>query len=488
MRDMSGERHVLAGALSRFDLQVLREQQLSFAEAGPRKMLLHKAPTARTLNVAILVSGGIAPGINAVIAGIVERHCRYANSGGYGHQLTVHGVRSGFEGLLSVEENAWRSDLVHPGPVCSPAAEVGAHANEGGSFLGTSRLPDFAELPPDERGHRLRSAVTAAVARNVKVLYVIGGDGSMKAAHALQNTARAMNKDLAVVGIPKTIDNDILWAWTSFGFQSAVQQSTEAVRQLWTEASSNPRLCVIQLFGSDSGFVVTDAAAASGKCDLFLIPEQAFTMDGITDHLTRRLLTEHRAYGVVLMAETSIPLDVARYIYDPDDPAAPDEDRELLRSIELTAGERQALRKYEGARHLIGPTPDALRSGALKVVSRVLLWKLQARDGSLKRMRVVTNEPRHLIRAIAPSSSDIIFARRLANLAVDGAMAGFRDFMISQWLTEYVMVPLRLVVLGRKRIPTDGAFYASARASTGQPSNLGSRVEPPLAAGEASVT
>jgi 6-phosphofructokinase 1 len=86
--------------------------------------------------------------------------------------------------------------------------------------------------------------------------------------------------------------------------------------------------------------------------------------------------------------------------------------------------------------------------------------------------RVFANEPRHLLRAVEPRSSDILFSQRLGTLAVDGAMAGYHDFMISQWLTEYVMVPLKLVVLGRKRVPADGIFYQSAIDSTGQPKDM----------------
>ena len=108
-------------------------------------------------------------------------------------------------------------------------------------------------------------------------------------------------------------------------------------------------------------------------------------------------------------------------------------------------------------------------------MSRVLEWKLKELLGPERALRgdwLFVNEPRHLIRAIPPSSLDITHARRLGYLAVDGAMAGYRDFMLSQWLTEYVMVPLRLVVLGRKRVPETGAFLANARASTGQPDDL----------------
>lgn len=471
-RDRDGtERHVLSGALSRFDFTTLQEKKLYFAEAGPRRKLRYR-PGHDNLRFGILVSGGIAPGINAVIAGIAERHCLYANSGHYPARLDVVGLRNGFNALYERGDGTRPLVTMDQRGHCVPLPELASHANEGGSFLGTSRLPDFAERKPEDRGRLLSQAVEKADNLGLKVIYVIGGDGSMKAAHAMSNAARAMGHDLSVVGIPKTMDNDILWVWTSFGFQSAVQHSTDAVRQLWTEASSNPRLCVIQLFGSDSGFVVTDAAAASGKCDLFLVPEQPFTMSAIASHLASRLESENRRYAVVVMAETAVPLDILRYVRDPAASDVPEADRALLSAIGLSRAEREALTKYAELRRLVGPTPDELRSGALKVVSRVLQWELQHCSETWQDLGVLTNEPRHLIRAIPPSSSDIIFARRLAYLAVDGAMAGFRDFMISQWLTEYAMVPLSLVVLGRKRIPIDGAFYANARASTGQPSDL----------------
>jgi 6-phosphofructokinase len=86
-----------------------------------------------------------------------------------------------------------------------------------------------------------------------------------------------------------------------------------------------------------------------------------------------------------------------------------------------------------------------------------------------KDFRVLKSEPRHIIRAVRPSVTDVIFAQRLGVLAVDNAMAGYTDFMVSQWLTEYVLVPLKLVVLGRKRVPNDGIFWKSVIASTGQP-------------------
>ena len=89
--------------------------------------------------------------------------------------------------------------------------------------------------------------------------------------------------------------------------------------------------------------------------------------------------------------------------------------------------------------------------------------------------RLFTSEPRHLIRSVRPSTADVIFAERLGTLAVDNAMAGYTDFMVSQWLTEYVLVPLELAILGRKRVPSNGIFWKSVLASTEQPPDMADR-------------
>jgi 6-phosphofructokinase len=163
---------------------------------------------------------------------------------------------------------------------------------------------------------------------------------------------------------------------------------------------------------------------------------------------------------MVLMAETAIPKDAKSYFRGEKD-------------VGLTHAEKQAIRDFEkNGRRVHGQTPDDLRQAGLKIVSGALQQAIHAQGGYWSDFRVFTNEPRHLIRSIRPSCSDIIFGERLGALAVDGAMAGYSDFMISQWLTEYVMVPLPLVILGRKRIPTNGVFWKSVIAKTGQPAGL----------------
>jgi 6-phosphofructokinase 1 len=444
---------------------------LPLLEARPRERLRYPVEYAelRTLGVGILVSGGIAPGINAVIDGIVKRHTLYAEGlHEFPYEMNIQGFAEGFRGFFHAGVQSKHLTV----PMVEPFAE------HGGSLLGTSRPGELLGPDPKQRAECRRRIVMRLCdypAERVHILYVIGGDGSMRAAHALQRTADEMGKDLAVVGIPKSMDNDILWIWQSFGFLSAVEKAREVILNMYTELASNPRLGIIQLFGSDSGFVVSHAAYSTA-CDLVLIPEDPLTMDQIFDHVSSRLQARLRGqtspYGLVVMAETALPEDAGEYINDPD--------------VHLSDREKGAVTTFlEQGRRVTGQTPDELRTAGLKMVSRLLQKRIRElrpprprgavlpNQGSYWRdYRVVTNEPRHLIRSIRPSVSDVIFGERLGTLAVDNAMAGYRDFAVSQWLTEFVLVPLDLMVLGRKRVPIDGIFWKSVRAKTGQPTGV----------------
>ena len=141
------------------------------------------------------------------------------------------------------------------------------------------------------------------------------------------------------------------------------------------------------------------------------------------------------------------------------------EDGEAIRPV----GARPSVHR---GRRVHGQTPDELRRGGLRVIVDVLQSDIRnpnlMPDEYWRHYRVFTSEPRHLIRAIPPSVSDVVFGHRLGTLAVDNAMAGDTDFMVSQWLTEYVVVPLPLVVLGRKRVPQHGIFWKSVLGNTGQ--------------------
>jgi 6-phosphofructokinase 1 len=452
---------------------------LSFPEAGPRKDLVYPARPRGILKVGIVVSGGIAPGINAVIEGIVQRHELYREQ--YSERLhrtytlEIRGYRDGFAGVVS-GANAYHE---------LKAADCRLSADLGGSMLGTSRyrgLLDPESPDPVASSKALDEVIRKLHADQVDILYVIGGDGSMRAAHAIrvrsehQRQADPLLRELSVVGIPKTMDNDILWVWQSFGFLSAVEKAREFVNQLHTEVSSNPRLCIVQLFGSDSGFVVSHAALASGVCQLALIPESQFRMSEVSayvcDYLKANLVSGTKGRspcGIILMAETAIPQDIDAYMHGKGVGLTDEETRAVTEFVERDGSS-------DTKRRVKGQTPDALRTAGLKVMHQVLQRDIRAmadteQDDYWRDFRVFTNEPRHLLRSVSPSVQDVIFAERLGCLAVDNAMAGYTDFMISQWLTEYVLVPLELVVLGRKRIPP-GIFWKTVVAKTGQPAKL----------------
>ncbi len=431
----------------------------------------------------MLVSGGIAPGINAVIDGIVQRHWLYAERHGYEEGLKVFGFQNGFSAFDDLESsNRLLAAKLSHYKGKDRRLDTFNHVNEGGSILGTSRVDDLINF--NLRTKTLEGIVKQLSNWKIDVLYIIGGDGSMKAAHAIwsmsQENPDRDNRPLSVVAIPKTMDNDILWVWQSFGFLSAVEKAREVIENLHTEVLSNPRLCVAQLFGSDSGFVVSHAvlASATGSCSLALIPEISFTMRYVAEYLKGHMsrTSQHIPYGLVVMSETAIPLDAMDY--------AGDEGKDPRIDIGLSEEEKTAIRKFDEMRkkgeRIQGQTNDALRTAGLKIVSRGLQKLLpdpeivtgEQFQPDWSKLRVFTNEPRHLLRAIPPSCSDIIIGHRLGTLAVDNAMAGYTDFMISQWLTEYVLVPLKLVALGRKRIPTSGIFWKSVLAKTGQPSDL----------------
>jgi 6-phosphofructokinase 1 len=444
------------------------EMNLSFPEAGPReKIFILPNP----FNVAILISGGIAPGINAIISSIVDRHHtyqeQYQNSlyqsenqiqiPNKQHAVNLMGCMEGFNALCEpggriLELN--KQDISH-------------EANNGGSIIPTARADQLLTDDPEKKSKLLKRISYTLEQRQISILYVIGGEGSMRAAHAIWTVfnEKFPEKRLSVIGIPKTMDNDILWVWQSIGFLSAVEKARQIIIQLYTETISNPnRVCITQLFGSSSGYVVSHAALGSNVCDLALIPELTFSMEEICRYMIEKLQKRrnegHRSpYGLIVMAETAIPADAMKYIKDT--------------YVGLTEKEIEALELFQAnKRRVVGQTPDHLRNAGLKIVSKVLEKRIQQElgknDDYWLKFRVFTNEPRHIVRSIEPSTNDVAYGSRLGTMAVDMAMAGYTDCMISQWLTEYVAVPLELVTLGRKQVPLDGIFWKTVIAKIGQ--------------------
>lgn len=456
--------YVLSAALSGFHKEdkpcpCNGDNKLIFPEAGPRKLVFSNSST-KNFKIGILVSGGIAPGVNALIDGITRRHYFYANKLGQGDSIEIFGLLNGFKSLEQRDQIKYK--LLFPTDGNRPPNSIVTSniTNEGGSIIGTSRYEHLVNVNFTKRHKALKDIVLRLSENGIRILYIIGGEGSMKAAQSIQKRADQYIKDeeiddwdLSVVGIPKTMDNDILWVWQTFGFMSAVEKAREFIESLYVESKSNPRWGIVQLFGSNSGFVVSHAVLAckSDICNLALIPEMDYNLENVVKYIK----DSGKENGLIVLAETAVPLDIALYL-----------ENERVRKI-LTDDEVRAIEEHreEEMSKIDCHVNDNLRSGVVKIIA----WAIENEAG---KKRPFINEPRHLLRSIPPSTIDIITASRLGTLAVDNAMAGYYGFMISQWLTEYCLIPLELVVLGRKRIPPEGIFFKSVIKKTGQPQNL----------------
>ncbi|MEZ4886510.1 MAG: 6-phosphofructokinase [Chitinophagales bacterium] len=387
-----------------------------FLEAGPREML-HHSPSE--INVAIVTTGGLAPGLNAVVHAIVKRHCK---TYGMSMQGNIWGIRDGFKGLLNI-----------PGHKMVLNDDITSEwLNAGGSKLGCVRyahkegMADLVEKISDN----LES-------NRIRILYVIGGDGSQEVAHAIAHS----NKKVSVIGLPKTMDNDVLWANPSFGFNTAVGKASHIIEDLHTEAKSTRRIGIIQFFGAESGFVAAFASLANGQVNTALIPEafaplsgkalQKYWDDIIEDlrfKVTDRSPEDH---ALIVVAE-----GVAKVLED---------------------------KKFE----ILGERVDSKKGNFIELFQKEI--NLKIKNSQSEQMSVFTNEPRHNIRSVPPDAFDQIHCELLGSMAVDAALAGFTDCMPSKWLDQYVLVPLELVIGHQKGIDVKGLLWKTLVNSIAQP-------------------
>ena len=386
-----------------------------FLEAGPRSRL-HFNP--RSVRAAIVTSGGIAPGLNRVVHSIVQRHmttygCDPGEGGG------VFGIYDGIAGLVG---DTLDMELLDP-------AVTQTWLDQGGSVLGSRRhfLMSLGDLAQKVAAN-LRQA-------GINILYIIGGDGSLRTASKLAEAV----PEIAVVGVPKTMDNDIMWVAQSFGFSTAVEKAAEIIRTLHTESQATRRIGIVELFGADSGFVTANAAHACGRVTLVLIPEMFFGFDNpkdietvlmsCLDHVRQRVAAMHRGSAIIVIAE-----GVGKLLNQ--------------RLVQINGGAASRDRfAYQVQEHLDGSVID----------------------GRGRSIGSFVNRPRHHIRAIAPNAFDQTYCDRLGALAVETGLAGYTRCVVSYWLSEYVLVPMSLIAGQNKRMTTTGMFWKQIVLSTGQP-------------------
>lgn len=378
----------------------------TFELAGPRHKVFFNPGELRC---GIVTCGGLCPGLNNVVRGLVVELTQ-----GYGVKHIV-GFRYGYEGLVR------RHGL---GPVrLTPAVVAGAH-HEGGTMLGTSRGNQDASEMVD----RLSEL-------GIGVLFVIGGDGTFRGAMSLVAEIEKRRAPIGVIGIPKTIDNDIHFIDRSFGFETAFSAAVDVIRSAHVEATgARNGIGVVKLMGRHSGFIACHAALASTDVDAVLIPEVPLSLEGpggLFEFLEARL--EARAHAVIVVAE----------------------------------GAGQGL-----CRDANDAPPSTDASGNARLGDIGVLLRDKIVEHFRRRRTAVTlkyMDPSYHIRSVPASPADSVYCWNLARNAVHAALAGNTNMLIGRWHGHFVHVPMPLATRFRKQVDTAGDLWAAVVESTGQP-------------------
>ncbi len=383
-----------------------RRDDLVFEKAGPRERIYFEPSKVKA---AILTCGGLCPGLNNVIRSIVIQ-LRFA----YGVTNDVIGVPYGYLGT-----NPASGLMPH---YLRPETVADIH-KQGGTILGSSR----EKIDPEV-------AVSYLQRLGVNMMFAIGGDGTLKGAHLIHKEAERRGYKLAVIGIPKTIDNDIPFVWRSFGYFTALEKAREVIDYAHNEAKGHLNgVGLVRLMGRSAGFITAGATLASQEVNFALIPEIPFHLEGPKGFLASlRARLEERHHAVVVVAEG------AGQELIPEDPRY------------FTTGNA-------GFRNIGLYLADAIR-----------------RDCQAARTPVEVKyfDPAYQIRSAAANSEDSLFCDQLARQAVDAGMAGKTDTLIGLWYNISTHVPIELVVGHHKRIKESNDIWRSVLQTTGQPSRF----------------
>ncbi len=380
----------------------------SFERAGPRQKIAFQP---ETITCGIVTCGGLCPGLNDVIRAIVMTLHHW-----YGVRKIL-GFRYGYAGLA-------REPLEEPMEL-TPHVVSRIH-DDGGTLLGSSRgEQDLGEM-----------AETLA-ARGVSVLFAIGGDGTLRGASALAEELQRRGSPISVVGVPKTIDNDLMWIERSFGFLTAVEAARGAIAAAHAEAQGAWNgVGLVKLMGRHSGFIAAQATLSNSDVNFCLVPEVSSVLEG--EHgflaaLERRLKTRNHAVVVVAegAAETLMP------------------------------AEDEAKRDASGNRKL-EDVGVFLRDRTKRH------FKERGLDLSVKYI-----DPSYMIRGIQANASDSAFCLALGQHAVHAALSGRTNMLVGYWNQKFVHLPMTLATSGRRQIDPCGAFWHRVVLSTGQPRMFG---------------
>ncbi len=382
------------------------QEELHFELAGPRAKLFFDPK--RTC-AGIVTCGGLCPGLNDVIRSLfLELHHAYGVK-------EVLGFRGGYQGL----DPAQGAEPI----VLTPGFVDNIH-QQGGTVLGTSRGPVDT-----------RVAVDNLVRRGVDILFTIGGDGTQRGGHDLFQEARKRGHALSVVGIPKTVDNDVAFVSRTFGYLTAVQEAAKVLDRAHIEARSvHNGLALVKLMGRHAGFIAAGATVASQDVNFTLVPEVPFKLEGeggFLAALTARI--RKRGHAVVVVAEGA----GQELLHDPK------AERDASGNVKLAD---------------IGPFLRERIKAHFKAENLPLVMRYF--------------DPSYLVRSSPANAEDSILCDLFARNAAHAAMAGKTGLIIGYLHDRFIHVPIELLTKEKKRLDPDSPAWSAVLAATGQPARF----------------
>lgn len=374
----------------------------SFERAGPRQRIFHDPAWSR---VAIVTAGGLCPGLNNVIKGLVE-----ILSYDYGIK-SIFGIRYGYAGL---------SPEYGFSPIPLDGDSVDTIHELGGTVLGSSR------------GQQPTETIVDTLERmNINILFCIGGDGSLRCAHDISEEVIRRGLSISVVGIPKTIDNDLHFIGRSFGFETAVTEATQVIRNAHIEAKGAFQgIGLVKLMGRDSGFIAAYSAMANPVVNFCLIPEYDFEIDGPNGLLAalERRFASGKDHAVIVVAEGA--------------------GQKFLSGEQLRDASGNILKKDIGEHLRRRITEHFTNKGV---------------DHTVKYF-----DPSYTIRSVPAKGTDAIRCYMLARNAVHAAMAGCTDCVIGSAGDLYMVVPIALSTIERQKLSLSSDLWRCVMDATGQ--------------------
>ena len=370
--------------------------------AGPREKIYFDPSK---LKCGIVTCGGLCPGLNDVIRAIVLSLYYH-----YGVK-TVFGFPYGYEGLTYRYGDT---------PLELTPQSVSRIHELGGTILGSSRGPqDVAEM------------VDTLERMNIGILFAIGGDGTLRGAQAISREIKQRNIKIGVIGIPKTIDNDIAFVQKSFGFETAVSEARRVTYAAHSEAEgARNGIGLVKLMGRESGFIAAYAVLADNQVNFCLIPEAPFKLEALLQALKERLAK--RGHALLVVAEGA-------------------------------------------GQNLVEKTQGKDLSGNIRLGDIGIFLRDQIKD-YFRQQQIEINlkyiDPSYTIRSVPSNAYDSAFCLLLGHNAVHAAMTGKTNMVVSVWAHEFTHVPISLAVSQRKKIDPEGWLWSSVLSSTGQPKNL----------------